>query len=596
MKINYDFLLKDGFLKIKRIFSGLLIGGSLLVSVLAQAEAPTTINFQGYLEEKVGNILTPVNNSRSIVFSLYTAESGGTAIWTSTKTVTVNNGVYSVVLGDTVALTSLNFDVPYYLGINVNGDGEMSPRQPLTAAAYAIQAKKTEKIGTLTANKWCSTDGTVINCTENAPSAGGPDLTAAENITGNWVNTTNPWADNEVADNLTLSGGTINNSAIGGTTAAAGDFTIITSNNGASAGTLVLEEPSGAGSDTITIQTPADTAAYTLTLPADDGTANQMLSTNGSGVLSWATAGGASQLTDLSDVNTATNTAGNLLVADGTDFESVAMSGDATMDSTGTVTLAANAVDSGKIAADTISTTDLSGILTFADTDMINLSAINASDTSEGLILPQAADVSAATAEGQISWDSDNDTLYVGDGAAAKAISGVGVTIGSDVQAHDADLDTIAGLTCADGKILKKSSGNWACADASSGGSAAAYFSGSVLDIGTGNSAVYITPNGFIGNANDNEAYVNSLSPITCSAKNLYIKTDANATSNITATLRKNGSNTALTCTVSSGSASCSDTSNAVSLTAGDKISLQFTSGSGGNFDSESSNFAWTCE
>lgn len=50
---------------------------------------------------------------------------------------------------------------------------------------------------------------------------------------------------------------------------------------------LVLEE-TGAGTDTITLQAPASIAAsYTLTLPVDDGTPNQVLTTDGSGVLSW---------------------------------------------------------------------------------------------------------------------------------------------------------------------------------------------------------------------------------------------------------------------------------------------------------------------
>ncbi len=40
--------------------------------------------------------------------------------------------------------------------------------------------------------------------------AGGPaSLAQNEVITGNWDNTANPWADNEVADNLTISGGTL---------------------------------------------------------------------------------------------------------------------------------------------------------------------------------------------------------------------------------------------------------------------------------------------------------------------------------------------------------------------------------------------------
>ena len=48
-----------------------------------------------------------------------------------------------------------------------------------------------------------------------------------ETITGNWVNTDNPWADNEVADDLTISGGTVDNSVIGGSTPAAGTFTTL---------------------------------------------------------------------------------------------------------------------------------------------------------------------------------------------------------------------------------------------------------------------------------------------------------------------------------------------------------------------------------
>lgn len=47
-----------------------------------------------------------------------------------------------------------------------------------------------------------------------------------------------------------------------------------------------------------TIQRPAAgmTAAVTLTLPVDDGTASQVLSTDGSGVLSWVSAGSTSAL------------------------------------------------------------------------------------------------------------------------------------------------------------------------------------------------------------------------------------------------------------------------------------------------------------
>jgi hypothetical protein len=55
-------------------------------------------------------------------------------------------------------------------------------------------------------------------------------LNEAETITGNWVNTSNPWADNEVADDLTISGGTIDNTSIGESTRAAGFFTLLRAN------------------------------------------------------------------------------------------------------------------------------------------------------------------------------------------------------------------------------------------------------------------------------------------------------------------------------------------------------------------------------
>lgn len=55
----------------------------------------------------------------------------------------------------------------------------------------------------------------------------------------------------------------------------------------------------------------------------------------------------------------------------------------------------------------------------------------------EGILLPRANDVSGATAEGQISWDADNDLLYVGDGAAVVSIAG-GATAYDDISDPDA--------------------------------------------------------------------------------------------------------------------------------------------------------------
>lgn len=67
---------------------------------------------------------------------------------------------------------------------------------------------------------------------------------------------------------------------------------------------LKLEE-TGAGTDTITIQAPSSIAAsYTLTLPIDDGNSGEVLSTNGSGVLSWVaqSSGANTALSNLASV------------------------------------------------------------------------------------------------------------------------------------------------------------------------------------------------------------------------------------------------------------------------------------------------------
>jgi len=59
---------------------------------------------------------------------------------------------------------------------------------------------------------------------------------------------------------------------------------------------LQFHEATNNGTNKVTIQSPTSLAAdYTLTLPADDGTANQVLVTDGSGTLSWGNANVSTQ-------------------------------------------------------------------------------------------------------------------------------------------------------------------------------------------------------------------------------------------------------------------------------------------------------------
>ena len=102
--------------------------------------------------------------------------------------------------------------------------------------------------------------------------------------TGTWQGTA--VADTYVADALTISGGTVNNSVIGGSTAAAGTFTQV---DVTGEGDLRLQD--NTGGQYVGLDAPATVSgSYTLTLPAAIGSVDQALTINNvDGTLQWAT-------------------------------------------------------------------------------------------------------------------------------------------------------------------------------------------------------------------------------------------------------------------------------------------------------------------
>lgn len=97
------------------------------------AEAPKTINYQGVLFDDVG----AVDGDIEMTFAIYDQATGGTALWSETLTVPVDNGKYSVILGKTTPI-----DLPdarqYWLGITVGTDEEMTPRVEMTSVMYSL--------------------------------------------------------------------------------------------------------------------------------------------------------------------------------------------------------------------------------------------------------------------------------------------------------------------------------------------------------------------------------------------------------------------------------------------------------------------------
>ena len=99
------------------------------------------INFQGKLTNPDGTNVT--DGTYSIVFSIYSVSSGGSAVWTETQsTVGVSSGIFQVALGSVTTLPgSVDFNSnSLYLGVKVGADAEMTPRVRLTAVPYAFNA------------------------------------------------------------------------------------------------------------------------------------------------------------------------------------------------------------------------------------------------------------------------------------------------------------------------------------------------------------------------------------------------------------------------------------------------------------------------
>ena len=113
-----------------------LIYFCLIVS--ASAQIPHTMNYQGSLKDAGGSAIT--SPGLSMTFALYDSLTGGNNLWEETiNDVKVTNGIYSVILGQKNALSTLAFDTTYYLELRV-GNEILTPRQPLTSVPYALNA------------------------------------------------------------------------------------------------------------------------------------------------------------------------------------------------------------------------------------------------------------------------------------------------------------------------------------------------------------------------------------------------------------------------------------------------------------------------
>jgi hypothetical protein len=105
------------------------------------AAMPTTINYQGYLREPDGSLTTGVYTITAKIYESVTDTVKAPLYATTVQYVTVQDGLFNIVLGENPVFPSGLFaKSPLYLGVSLNRLPEMFPRQRLHAVPWAMQA------------------------------------------------------------------------------------------------------------------------------------------------------------------------------------------------------------------------------------------------------------------------------------------------------------------------------------------------------------------------------------------------------------------------------------------------------------------------
>ncbi|MFC1667253.1 hypothetical protein ACFL0P_05270, partial [Candidatus Omnitrophota bacterium] len=288
-----------------------ILGFFIIAPPWTHAQVPRYINYQGKLLDAEDN---PVTADVSVTIRIYDAETGGNLLWTEVQAVTVTRGIFSMLLGKTEDLDSLAFNEAYWYSVEVESDGEMTPRQRLTTVAYSINTDRldgfeaseflradgeTELTGDLTitggvitagANEDITIDPTGLgNIAMNIDSTSG-DFKVTDGTT-NWLIVDSETGDVTIASDLTVNG------IIYGTLASSGGDSTFT--NIVVTGTSDLQ---GAISSSTGVVSVADT--FTQTGASNQVTfAGNVDANNGLDVTGALTASGQTTLSNTLDLN-----------------------------------------------------------------------------------------------------------------------------------------------------------------------------------------------------------------------------------------------------------------------------------------------------
>jgi len=102
---------------------------------------PNSINIQGKLTNPSGIIQTGTFN---FTFRIYDGYTGGNKLYEKANLTTSTDarGIYDIILNN----VNISFDKQLYLGVEVNANGEMSPRVNLTSVPYSFRANTSDEL------------------------------------------------------------------------------------------------------------------------------------------------------------------------------------------------------------------------------------------------------------------------------------------------------------------------------------------------------------------------------------------------------------------------------------------------------------------
>ncbi len=121
-----------------------LFAVSFLTPSTATAQIPRQISYQGLLITSNG---VPISDGQHVLkITIYDAVTGGNSLFSESIPTTTNHGLFDVIIGASSGIPfSLDFSIQYFIGVEVDGGPEMSPRTPFTSVPYSLRAQIAEQ-------------------------------------------------------------------------------------------------------------------------------------------------------------------------------------------------------------------------------------------------------------------------------------------------------------------------------------------------------------------------------------------------------------------------------------------------------------------